>query len=110
MKTLKKFALLGLVAPLLFSLLSFTNAVAGEGSLVAIKVYEKSGKDRIAIYADEEVTEIKLENGSDNVSRDKNLATISKTIEQYLKEGYKIQATSSADFNGHIATTYILTK
>ena len=106
MNLLKKFALLGFVAPLLFTLLSFTQAPGKD--VVTIRIYEiVSMKDRVEIYANGKLTERSLEKGT-NVTE-----ITSKTLEQYFNEGYRIE-TSNAVFaqvsGGGTITTYILTK
>ncbi|KAA9340098.1 hypothetical protein [Adhaeribacter soli] len=118
MKSLKKLALLGLVAPLLFSLLSFTNAVGGEGSVVTIKVYEahkdfSKYKARILIAEGDMVKEISLVNGFDSPESNKNLETISNLLNQYTKSGYTIGNITAVPIsmnNTYNVTTYILTK
>ncbi|MBK0403625.1 hypothetical protein I5M27_11560 [Adhaeribacter sp. BT258] len=108
MKLLKKSILLSLVAPLLFSLLSFTNAVGG-GEVVTIRVYEEGATGSIIIYSNGTTSKTKL----DTSSRDKVVTTISQTLEQYLKAGFKVETSNSAhtgSTNTGIMTTYILTK
>ena len=127
MKALKKFALLGLVAPLVFALLSF-NAIAGN-DIVIIRTYEFGGVDtKIVISAKEKSSEVALEKAKNNAAIDatnqRNMNTIAATLEQFYKEGYKIESTNSVaavasyflGANGGMVpgptliTTYILTK
>lgn len=109
MKQLKKFALLGLVAPLLFLLLSFTNAVAGN-EIVTIRIYGIGFSDpRIVISSKEKSTEIKLEKFKDNASNNKNMELLSNTLEQHYKVGFKIESSNAVFINGTgMITTYIL--
>ena len=113
MKLLKKSILLSLVAPLLFSLLSFTNAVAGEGKIVAIRIYECTYgcEAKIIISTNGEQKQVILEKTKGKV--DTNIDVITNTFEQYYREGYKIEASnsiSSAGANLYSITTYILTQ
>src|SRR6478609_7891909 len=99
MKLLKKSILLSLVAPLLFSLLSFTSAVAGN-DIVIIRTYEFGGADpKIIISAKEKSSEVPLEKAKNNAAIDatnqKNMNTVAATLEQFYKEGYKIESTNS---------------
>lgn len=128
MKLVNKSIILSLVAPLLFSLLSFTNAIAGN-DIVIIRTYEFGGADpKIIISAKEKSSEVALEKAKNNAAIDatnqRNLNSIATTLEQFYKEGYKIESTNavaavSAYFlnaNGGmipgptLVTTYILTK
>src|SRR4051812_33240711 len=110
MNSLKKFALIGLVAPLLFSLLSFTNAVAGIGDLVTVRVHESISNDpKIIIASKGESKTINLEKGKTIVT-DRNTTIISNTLEQYNKEGYKVETSNTIWLSGSLITTYILTK
>ena len=111
MKPLKKSILLSLVAPLLFSLLSFTNAVAEGGSLVTIKVYETckicGGSAKIQVIEEGKSRFIELEKYDAKApEQNKNAETIHNLLEQYYKAGYKIGGTNGAG----ALTTYILTK
>ncbi|MFC5270983.1 hypothetical protein [Adhaeribacter terreus] len=110
MKALKKFALLGLVAPLLFSLLSFTNV--GGGEIVTIRMYGLGFSDpRIVVSSKEKSTEIQLERFKNNAAENKNMELLSRTLEQHYKEGYKIETSDVAFINGTgLISTYILTK
>jgi hypothetical protein len=117
MKSLKKFALLGLVAPLLFSLLSFTNAAVEGKEIIIIKIYERGADEpRIVISTKEKSTRINLEKYKTYAmiepTEEKNMVTIINTLEQHYKEGYKIESTHSIyrENGGEIVTTYILTK
>lgn len=115
MKTLKKFALLGLLAPLLFSLLSFTNAVAGEGKVVTIKIYESckacGGIAKIQVVEDGKSRFIELElHKPNNPELNKNAETINNLLDQYYNVGYKIASSQSLGNDRGSLTTYILTK
>ena len=116
MKPLKKFALLGLVAPLLFSLLSFTNAVAVEGKVVTIRSYETckacmGGSPKIQIIEEGQSRVIELEKfNSQNPEQNKNLETLYNLIEQFVKAGYKVETSNSGVAANFMITTYILTK
>ena len=104
MKRLKKNILLSLVAPLLFSLLSFSNAVAGD--VITVRVHEKQyGKHKIEVYANDKVSEMLIEKDTHIIE------AISKTLEKYCNEGYKIEASNAIMHAGAVlVTTYILTK
>lgn len=116
MKALKKFGLLGLVAPLLFSFLFSLDVIAaGEGKVVTIRVLEipKSTltPSRISIVEEGKIRNIDLLPFKwHSTEQDKNLETINNLIDQYLKAGFKIE-TSNAAYNGlTVISTYILTK
>lgn len=111
MYSMKKLLFLSFV-PLLFSLLSFTNAVAsGEGALVTIKIYETckvcGGKPVIQVIEEGNTRFIELEwYNAQAPEKSKNAETIHNLLEQYYKAGYKIVSSIG---NGTI-TTHILTK
>jgi hypothetical protein len=108
MKFLKKFALLGLVAPLLFSLLSFTNVVAGEGNVVTIRVVEPRlgyGKPSVFISTSKETKNVDFDNAKVNL-----IEVVTGQLEQYYKEGYKIETSNATGTDAGRITTYILTK
>lgn len=112
MKLLKKTILLSLVAPLLFSLLSFTNVVSDKEVLI-LRVYECSlgCEPRIIISDGEKSTQIALEKDKASTLVNKNTDTISKTLNQYYKEGYKIESSNSVIMpGGQMITSYILAK
>ena len=103
MKALKKFALLGLVAPLLLSVLTISKAVAGSDILI-IRVYES----KMIIATKDKATEVPLDK-----SINRNLVILSQTLEDYYKEGYKLESSNAmyaATYGGGTITTYILTK
>lgn len=79
-----------------------------------IRVYEVGfDNPRIMIITKDEVKQIKLEQSYKNETKlDKNWQTVLNTLDQYFKEGYKVEnstATVHTANNQHI-TTYILTK
>src|SRR5688572_24742956 len=114
MKLLKKSILLSLVATLLFSLLSFTNAVAGEGKVVTIRVYEvpkgTTVKPKIIIIEEGTSRIVELERYDKyNPGLDKNLETLNNLLEQYNKTGFKIEnatAITMYSSNDYVVTTY----
>ncbi|MBK0403626.1 hypothetical protein I5M27_11565 [Adhaeribacter sp. BT258] len=116
MKLLKKSILLSLGAPLLFSLLSFTNAIAGEGKVVTIRVYETcklcgSWSPKIQVVEDGNSRIIALEKFEPKQPElSKNLETINTVLEEYIKKDYKISAFTSEAAATFMITTYILTK
>lgn len=111
MKLLKKFGLLFLVLPLLFSLVSFTNAIA-DNEIITIRVYDIGFSDpRIVISSKEKSTEIPLEKFKNKASENKNMEILARTLEQHYKEGYKLETSDAVFINGNgLITTYILTK
>ena len=111
MKFLKKFALLGLLAPLLFSLLSFTTE-GGDKEVLIIRVYENSYHPRITITSKDKTTLVELEKEKNEGAKDKNLEVATRTLERYLSEGYRMESSNSViNSNNNLhTTTYILTK
>lgn len=115
MKLLKKSILLCLVAPLLFSLLSFTNVVGDDGILVTIKVFEVSktnygDKPKIIIVEGGKSREIELGKGFFPPVLNKNAEILSELLSQYYKEGYKLGPSNVVTYDISTITTYILTK
>jgi hypothetical protein len=111
MKSLKKLALSGLIAPLLFSLLSFKNLAIDGGEVLVVKIYEGLISDpRITISTKDKTVTVNLEAGRGKASLDKSAEIIASTMEQYVKEGFKVEVSSSMDLGTNKITTYILTK
>jgi hypothetical protein len=111
MKLLKKSILLTLVAPLLFSLLSF-NALGSGNEVLIIRIYENVYDSRIVISSKDKTTKILLEREKNEEIENKNLEVVAKTLEQYFKEDYKMLTSNSVQNSngGKQVTTYILTK
>ena len=116
MKPLKKSILLSLVAPLLFSLLSFKAFGSSEGKeLVIIRIQEAQAGgmgpgSHILVSEKGQIKVINLEKFGNVSSNTKNLETISTLLSQYLKDGYDIKNSSSLTGAAMGITTYILTK
>lgn len=104
------------IAPLLLMLLSFTNAIAGEGKVVTIRIYETSNggniQPKIQIIEEGKSRQIELEKFAFKTpDQNKNLEKINNLLEDYIKSGYKIETSNSVELvTQFIVTTYILTK
>lgn len=115
MKALKKFALVGLVFPLLFLLspLAAQGKIA-EKEIVIIRLQEaeieSGGASHILISEKGKIREIKLEKFGRVTTNTKNLEVISNLLNEYLQNGFKIESTSGISGVGIGLTTYILTK